>query len=702
MTTDAAATLATFAVPGKSLYLVGAYDRGVTVFSQQVRALNLAWALVESRTIRTIEGAEPLGKRLEIAIVGGGFAGLTLAAALLKKHVHARITLLEQRDTLLPLQQGSDSRWLHPRIYEWPADGSGSSAALLPVLNWTAGRASDVVVQVLAEWTRTVREVQARLDTAETTIRLYCNARHLQIREPEAPNSKVSIEWVGEERGPLEARSQRDGSSGQSEPFDMVVLAVGFGVERDGGISYWRNETLGQPSLESPRQNFIVSGQGDGAMIDLLRLCISQFRQDRILEELYADEHALVEKLKQLQMRYITGIEANLFDAFEFLPFNSVVEKLGSRLRRDTNVILHLKVRRLSELFASETSRISFQNKLLVYLLYRCGGFVPSTMDIKLLARIHAVPTERLVLRHGPDREAQLMALLSGELYSQVIGAGGTRPEIHYRQPEEVRWPGGYFGYPGITSLAGTLSDEWKIGRREYLPGATSIMAASFCSAVAGLLLASHPAGLRLRVTLHRSAHFGGEEVLQQACDYFGTVDSAGDKPTAARTFPTQNATIGLAWRTQRIVRAKRGVDRSELAVAMQALQLNEASRRMAGEVSFVLAIPLLETPSIVPVKQAVAGVLYIDSTADQYFVEDEQLRVLVSMGIALLEGLSDERRTKFNRVRNLPPPRPTADASAAILPSADGALEIVGSVSPPATLSPFQFNFDHSDFTDS
>ena len=126
------------------LFLVCAFDRGVTVWSQQVRALNLAFALVKSGKIDCLSDRTP---RKQVAIIGGGFAGLTLAAGLIKKGVNAELTIFEQCDTLMPLQQGSDSRWLHPHIYDWPREGSEAGVAMLPVLNWTAARASDVVVQ---------------------------------------------------------------------------------------------------------------------------------------------------------------------------------------------------------------------------------------------------------------------------------------------------------------------------------------------------------------------------------------------------------------------------------------------------------------------------------------------------------------------------------------------------------------------------
>src|SRR5258708_3760084 len=118
--------LGNYRLPDNPLYLVGIFARGVTVYSQQIRAFNLIWALV-------------------------------------KKGVDGDITIFEHRDTLLPLQHGSDTRWLHPRIYNWPADDSESAVADLPLLNWTAARASDVAAQILLEWSELVKLKQEQL-----------------------------------------------------------------------------------------------------------------------------------------------------------------------------------------------------------------------------------------------------------------------------------------------------------------------------------------------------------------------------------------------------------------------------------------------------------------------------------------------------------------------------------------------------------
>ena len=114
-------------------------------------------------------------------------------------------------------------------------------------------------------------------------------------------------------------------------------------------------------------------------MIDLLRIRVTEFRQDRILAELFEDSHLLISQLREIQGELSSSSnEANgYFQEFERLYSQSlkgIAKKLGQRLRRDTQVMLHTKVRRISDLFDDKNAKISFQNKLLVYLLYKCGG----------------------------------------------------------------------------------------------------------------------------------------------------------------------------------------------------------------------------------------------------------------------------------------------------------------------------------------
>lgn len=283
----------------RDIYYIGAFNAGITVLSQQTRALNLALAMVESGLIACAIPGRKRPKSLKVAIVGAGFAGMTFAAALIAKHAAAEITIFEERDVLLPLQHGSDSRWLHPQIYNWPGPGSEMTAAMLPIMNWTAARASDVAVRILSDWRGFANRSHAK-------VTLYCNTRHLQIQEEKGQSSRSRLEWVGEKR------DSRDGSIldeaqksalGASEVFDCVALAIGFGLEADNALSYWRNDWFAQPSLEQPRKTYMVSGAGDGGMIDLLRLRVSSYRQDRILDQLFSRSGDLLSTLKSLYRR---------------------------------------------------------------------------------------------------------------------------------------------------------------------------------------------------------------------------------------------------------------------------------------------------------------------------------------------------------------------------------------------------------------
>ncbi|MGO7668529.1 FAD-dependent oxidoreductase [Rhizobium ruizarguesonis] len=688
-----------YKVPDQPLYLVGTFDNGVTVLSQQIRALNLVYALVEGGVIPSTHAGDTPPKQFQkkIAIVGGGFTGLSVAAGLASKGVEAEIVLFEQRDTLLPLQQGSDTRWLHPHIYNWPAEGSEISAANLPLLNWTAARASDVVVQVLGQWRALVGA------HASSQVKLFCNTRHLQIHESKYPK-KLTIEWIGEERDVKSgnAAGTAAGSTGQTCDFDAVILAIGFGIEADSRLSYWRNDIVGQPNLEQPRLTFLLSGQGDGAMIDLLRLRISHFRQDRILSELFRDSGSLIERLREIKTEHEQGVSKETFQKFETLwqeeqaEFDKVKAKLGSRLRRDTDVILRLKVKKLSDLFDGDV-RISFQNRVLVYVLYKCGGFVPSTEKETVLARQHAIPPERIIQRHGTKREMLLKGILSEPLFAVLE----SRDRDKFRQIDEQQWSGGYFGYTGVEEHAFKADDGTKDAwRKEYLPGATALVASTFCSAVAGFLAADHPADSRLRVTLHRAVSFGTEEVLQQCCRYFGVnLPTGGDSP-AGRTFPADNATIGLAYKTHQMIRSRQGVDPGALATAMRFLNLHQASRTMSPEVRFVAALPIL-TSDKKGGRNPVTGVLYIDSQAENFFLDGEKLQVVLGMIERFAENLYGDALADIDRISNseLARGRSRWHLAQPIPTEVDHALEIVDGIRLPRREGADQFNLEYSDF---
>jgi len=705
----ATATVDLFRVPDQPLYVVGTLDTGVTVLSQQYRALNLVWGLVSSGRVRTDRDEDAVES---IAIVGGGFAGLTVAAGLTKKESNAKITIFERRDTLLPLQQGSDSRWLHPHIYDWPLEGSESSSAALPILNWTAARASDVVVQVLRGWQSLLRSYPDRTDQdGGRRLRIFCNTHHLQIASAPSAGGQAEIEWVGEPRDPANPANPLAGvweSIGLTEKFDVVILTVGFGLERGRQTSYWRNETFAQPQLGQARMTYIVSGAGDGAMIDLFRLRIAQYRQDRILAELFAGRDRLLARLRELDRQSRDDRAVNLFELFDAVwsddgladDTRAVRVALQNRLRHDTSVVLHVRQARFAGLF--DRGRVSFQNRLLAFLLFRVGGFQPSTDSLSRLRAEHGVPPERVIKRHGTDRKRVLQDILSVDLHSVLDAAfdGGNL----LRQPDVLRWSGGFFDYPGPVPPSDANDTQRARWRREYLPSPTQAIAAAFCSAVVGYLAHDHPNDSRLRVTFHRTLLIGGEEVLQQCCEYDGVGLDNTAPNTAGRTFEANHATIGAAYVLRQVLRTRAGAENETIIRDMTKLQLNDSSRKMARSVQSIAAIPVIgqthqadaEAPT-----ETVVGVLYLDSGQMSYFSDEDRMTTLVTMTQQFATRLSSFANTAAGRVVNNAFWRGTTEIEPLTLAADQATLETLKAApqQPPLAKNVSQINFDLSDF---
>jgi FAD dependent oxidoreductase len=718
-----------YELPESPIYIVGTFDKGITILSQQVRALNLAWALIESGDVLLdrASGTDPESKdpsRKRIAVVGAGFTGLTVAAGLLKKRVNADITVFERRDTFLPLQHGSDSRWLHPHIYDWPGRGSEAYSAALPVLNWTASRASDVVVQILKEWADVVgqnlkewadfdgtaeeaRPVETR--SKPPKIQVFCNTRHMQISKNGNP-STVTVEWIGEPRNPANPAVPADklpSPVGDSDPFHIVVLAVGFGLESGTRTSYWRNETLAQPHLGQARSTYIVSGAGDGAMIDLCRLRISHFRQDRILAELFSDDPDLLRRLRDLPRSDRTGydeLDSVWEDTSLVEPTPGVLDQLRKRLRQDTTVLLRVLNPNFSKLFVDK--RVSFQNRLLAYLLFRCGAFtlVTAADDAALerVAKEHGVTPDRIIIRHGTDKKAVLTEALADCLHGQVKYC--FENQDHHLQTDVPHWMGGYFDMPGIRQYPQgapyqARDDMKRYWRKEYLPSPTEAIATAFCSAVAGFVANTTQPGSRLRVTLHRRLVSSDENVLQQCCAYQGQNHKGGQ---AGRTFPRGNGTVGAAFLLGEIIHSKPDATPEELKHDMKEMNLSEAAQSMSEQVASVAAIPLIADAANPSAQDPrVVAVLYLDIHDQNAFAEEKMMPQLVCMCQKFLDSLPTVTKTTGGRIANTEfwqRDTPPADNPPADITESWQALR-QSNIPAPRTHGLRHLNFDFSDF---
>jgi hypothetical protein len=252
-----------------SVLVIGHEARQVTVYSQQIRALKLIWALNEQRSLA--ENAEK--PENHIVVVGGGVAGVTAAAAAMLYGAH--VTILERNEELLHLQRGCHTRYLHPRIYEWPSKIARYAGAGLPILDWSVGTASEVAERMLADFHR----IRLNLNKQD------CLKVITSVRDVSLSVDGRSISW-------LQTPQDRPG---EKEPRTLkpraIVLALGFGIERTVNRlprrSYWRVDSLTQTALDSDDQDYrvLAAGTGDGAIIDVLRAKLKNFDHGGFLDE---------------------------------------------------------------------------------------------------------------------------------------------------------------------------------------------------------------------------------------------------------------------------------------------------------------------------------------------------------------------------------------------------------------------------------
>ena len=134
----------------------------------------------------------------------------------------------------------------------------------------------------------------------------------------------------------------------------------------------------------------------------------------------------------------------------------------------------------------------------------------------------------------------------------------------------------------------------------------------------------------------------------------------------------------------------------------MEALSLNIASRNMSGDVGFVMAMPIVQPEEAGKFSgpSPVAGVLYIDSEAPDWFIDNGRVQDLSTMVERFVRDASGFGLVEFRRIRNRSSrtQQKRVSAKGSIPPTVKQALEIV-SVAPPRTINPFQLNFDYVDF---
>jgi hypothetical protein len=448
-----------------------------TFYAQQIRALNLAWALLRSGFLRGRYKSQERGgadnSPSRVAVIGAGLAGLTTAAALARHG--CTVSIYDASRHIMHLQRGNGSRFLHPNIYDWPDEGSQLNHTDLPFLNWHEGSAGAVVNHIERQW---------RWLASEYGITQHLGSRVTGIARGATGRLRVSS----------------TGSVKAAEDVDCVVLCTGFGIEkrlnRLAERSYWRDDSLHQEILEPPiPRKFFVSGIGDGGITDVLRLRIADFDHANFIHHLVAtaslnprDIRAQLVRIddqaRQALKRGVTDVSKllkDLYDTME-LPYE-LKSYFHDRLRHDTKVTLNGGDALPLSMRAQSFTRFA------IYLLLRAEddglqyfqGEIDLDKDIKVAKNgkgylVHAPNVLRtpdkvffdyVIIRHGVEKPPSLHAFAEKSVKPQITYAHKKPKALWKKEGEQDYQISGYS--PADPLLNAIVPSPWNTASFEEI-----------------------------------------------------------------------------------------------------------------------------------------------------------------------------------------------------------------------------------------
>lgn len=626
---------------GESRFILGTFERGVTLYRQQVRALNLVYAMVEAKDS---EGVPVIPPGCRIAVIGGGAFGMTIAAA--AAYAGFRVVLLERQQSLLDLQRGCNTRWVHPRFYDWPAPESERRQAQLPLLDWGASTAAQVATEIERQF------------------------RELMSEKPEALKCVLEVSTIAVSKphdGIHEVRYRSRSGQQNIWSCSAVIYAVGFGIEKGGSVSYWRDDRLGQSDLDfggGARIRYVVSGVGDGGLVDVFRLTIRDFRHDQIFSEMFGPPGSPA-------LTAIGALRADealkggwIFDQFQRLESGDhagvlvdAMGKLKARLRSDTAVTLNgteSSFRRSLTL-----GRVSLSNALLIYCLFRIDAVTyeigeldiknPKRIRIKTVRHQKDVPPwlkgTKVIIRHGTDREDALRKI------------GCAKAIAFLKKQKAIRDSGQPIYQAGWWGRYTSPEDASNPGRApapvEFVPPALMSHAATFVVTLGNILgvlidrkSKDRSREPRFRVTLHRFVRFDGHEVYQQLTPYAGRVDS---KAGVGRYFRVESGIVGLAGRSGSLVVIRKADNEGFKKVWSLTPLDRSGAKEIKPYVNSLVACPFFSPRHSV---DHVPLVLFADSVEPDFF--DSEVLEIISAACRGFVGLLEDLY-KRGALRSLP-----------------------------------------------
>lgn len=239
-------------------FFIGPFARRVSFASQQRRALHLVEALGEKGFL----GSKEERTKKTCAIIGAGLAGLTACAAL--RGWGCAVHVYERNPHALTAQSKASHRLVHPTIARWPIDPLMFTTEF-DFLDWAAGPCDSVIEGLRRDWERLV-ECDNALD-----LRVMPN---VGVEKLLIHNGRIRLELT-EQKNSVD----RPGNIQPRQGYDLVIVATGFAEQHAPELpadSYWSEKDQVE-AWRAGQRRVLVSGAGDGGLIDALRLVHGDF-----------------------------------------------------------------------------------------------------------------------------------------------------------------------------------------------------------------------------------------------------------------------------------------------------------------------------------------------------------------------------------------------------------------------------------------
>lgn len=492
----------------RNQYIIGIFQQGITIYNQQVRAFNIFYALHHLNLIN---------EDSRICIIGGGIAGVTFAAAALNAKL--KVTLLEKGEVLIPFQSESKQRPIHPHIYDYPKPGSENPNAGLPILDWDAAHADEVREKILKQF----KDIEQIYEDRKLNFHNHYH-EHLSVKPITSIkyNEKINKYMI---KGALEDSAIE---------CDIIIYAIGFGIEKAEhkfDISYWQCTPFHQEITAFPNSKYILSGVGDGGLMDLIMGCIRQFDYDNLLKTIDGDKKGAELKKRLLSIRedFLLELENRKSEGkivdpdFIYKRYEQILPQhykhiLAGLDRRENSFILHGLVP-FKDIF--NIDKVSMLNGFLTYLMakdiYKHGighyNQKKQTFTIEGYKEDHK--EYKKVSRYGTDTET-LLKRVKG-LKELIVSSG-----IEAKQKK--------------TAYKGDIDQLWKdkkemqdVFKRAFYCDIKDISGNSLQTFETFALMLSKMLSERkkdFRFTIHKVSEQNEILYYQQIIPYFGSQDS--------------------------------------------------------------------------------------------------------------------------------------------------------------------------------